>query len=85
VASEVGGSKPTGTNSSEVMTGTVLNSPNLLHSSSSRRPAERTPAIRHGRDQAGPRGSGHYMRLPSSSRPKILLRTGRVVRGMMHL
>ena len=32
VASEVGGSKPTGTNTSAVMTGTVRGSPDLLHS-----------------------------------------------------
>src|SRR5262245_29866702 len=31
VVSEVGGSKPTGTNSSEVMTWTVLDPPDLLH------------------------------------------------------
>jgi len=49
VASEVGGSKPTGTNSSEGMTGIVLGLPDLVHSSSSRRHAGPTPAIRQSR------------------------------------
>jgi hypothetical protein len=51
VASDVGGSKPTGTNPPAVMTGTVLGLPDLLHTRSSRRHAG-PPALRHDRSTA---------------------------------
>src|SRR5829696_8301728 len=67
VASEVGGSKPTGTNPSTVMTGTVLGLPDLLHTPSFRGMRDRqlfgTTARRHGRASrpgaVGPVAAGH--------------------------
>jgi hypothetical protein len=53
VTSEVGGSKPTGTNSSDGMTGTVLGRPHPSHSSSLGGTAGPTPPIRHDGSDGG--------------------------------
>ena len=45
MVSEVGGSKPIGTNSSAVMAGTVWDRPGLVHADSARRHAGPTPAL----------------------------------------